>query len=137
MPLPPQHSQGPQVVLHEERLLVGVERRPVERLLVRRVITSHTELLEVTVRREELQIERAPLDPATPGQATGTAASRPLVVVLSQEVPVVQVATQPYERVTVHVDTVTDQQQVTETVNREHAEVLTDPAVPPPATSGR
>ena len=32
----------------------------------------------------------------------------PLVVVLSHEVPTVQLSTRPYEQITVHVDTVTD-----------------------------
>lgn len=134
MTLPPHQDLGPHVVLHEQHLVVGTEQCPLERLLVRRVITSHTQLVEVTVRREELHIVRTPLDATTPAPTTGADGPRPLVVVLSEEVPVVQLLTRPYERVTVHIDTVTDQQQVTGTVTREHVEVLSEPAVLPSVT---
>jgi stress response protein YsnF len=45
------------------------------------------------------------------------------VILLSEEVPVVQLHTRPYERVTVHVDTVTEQVEVTHDLAREQADV--------------
>lgn len=44
---------------------------------------------------------------------------------LSQEVPTVQLHTEPYERVTLQIHTVTEQQQITASLVHERAEVLT------------
>ena len=117
-----------EVVLHQEQLRVGTRRVPVEKVLVRRRIVSEVRQVEVTVRREELEVHRLPLDGREEGSAGG--APEPLVILLSEEVPVVQLHTRPYERVTVRVDTVTTQQAVTATVAREHADVETLPATP-------
>ena len=116
---------GPEVVLHEERLRAGTERVAVERVLVRKVVVTETRQVEVTVRREELQTTRVPADGAP---AAGPAGGPPLVVVLAQEVPVVTLHPEPYERVTVHVDTVAGEQRVEQTLSSERVELRTDPA---------
>ena len=117
---------GPEVVLHEERLQVGTEGGAVERVLLRKVIVTEIRQVEVTVRREELHVERVTSEGrTTSGRAD--AGRTPLVLVLTQEVPVVQLLTQPYEKVTVHVDRVDDQQQITRSVSRERVDVSTDP----------
>lgn len=54
-------------------------------------------------------------------------------MVLSEEVPSVSVLTRPYERVTVCVDTVPAEQQVSDTVSREKAAV---DSVPTPLRTG-
>lgn len=128
----PDLASRPEVVLHQERLQVDTVRQPTERLLVRRVITTETRQIEVTVRREELRLERLSVEDqptsTTAASTGGTSTGRPaLVLVLSQEVPTVQLHTQPYERVTLHVDTVTDQQHVTEPLAHEQVEVVTTP----------
>lgn len=130
MTLDPDPAGRPQVVLHEERLQLATVRRPTERLLVRRVITTQTRQIEVTVRREELRIERLPADEDQPIGAMADGNRPALVVVLSQEVPTVQLHTQPYERVTVHIDTITEQQQVTTTLAHEQAEIDASPVGP-------
>ena len=133
----PTAPTGPEVLLHEERLQVTATREPVERVLLRRVITTTTRQVEVTVRREELVIERRPADdrtsadgaaPAAAAPATATAAiPEPLVILLSEEVPVVTVVTRPYERITVHLDTVTDREQIGASLSHEEVEVRTTP----------
>ena len=116
-----QHPTAAEVVLHQEQLRVGTLRVPTERVLVRRRVVTEVRQIEVTVRREELEVHRLPLDGDEQAQAGGP--PEPLVILLSREEPVVQLHTRPYERVTVRVDTVTDTQDVTETVAREHADV--------------
>ena len=110
----------PEVVRHEERLRVGTTAVPYERLVLRKRITSEVRQVEVTVRREVLEVQRETLS----GQATGTTGQvqEPLVIVLSEEVPVVQLQTRPYEQVRVAVDTTTEQLQVSETVRKEQVE---------------
>lgn len=119
---------APELVLREERLALGADRVPVERVRLQRRITTEVRQVDVTVRREELVLERSPLDDGTTGsRAPGQ--SQPLVIVLSEEVPVVQVVTRPYERVSVHVDSVvTGEQQVSASLGREVAELVEDGA---------
>lgn len=112
---------APEVVLHEERLRMDVVRVPVERVVLRRRIVTETRQVEVTVRREELEVSRVPV--ADGAGMSGTPPTAPTVIVLSEEVPVVQVHTRPYEQVTVHVETTTTQQAVSGTVSHEEVEV--------------
>lgn len=117
----PAHDPAAEVVLHEERLHVQVDRVPVERVVLRRRIVTEVRQVEVTVRREELDIVRVP---ATGQEPTRSAPPRhPLVIVLSEEVPVIELATRPYEQVVVHVDAVTTQQQVSADVSREQVDI--------------
>lgn len=119
------HDAAAQVVLHEEQLRVATRRVPIEKVTVRRRVVTEVRQVEVTVRREELEVRHVPLDGRE--QDPVGPPPEPLVVVLSEEVPVVQLAVRPYERVTVHVDRVVDEQTVTETVRRERGEVATEP----------
>ena len=124
MPTEPLATANPEIVLHEERLKVGTRQVPVERLVLRRRITTEVRQIEVTVRREVLEVQR---DTLSEQDATGPGrAQEPLVVVLSEEVPVVQMQTRPYERVRVEIETTTEQQQVVGTVGRERAEFTTE-----------
>jgi uncharacterized protein (TIGR02271 family) len=118
---PLRQDAGAEVVLHEERLSVQVDRVAVERVVLRRRIVTEVRQVEVTVRREELEIHRAPAS----GQETAQSGPppHPLVIVLSEEVPVVELATRAYERVVVYVDTSTTQQQVTADVSREQVDL--------------
>lgn len=114
-----------EVVLREQRLSVTTVRVPTERIVLRRRIVTEVRQLEVTLQREELEVQRLPLDPQdTAGRlaAPGVPAA-PLVIVLSEQVPVVQLQTRPYQRVTVCVEAVAGEQQVHEQVSREQAEV--------------
>jgi len=111
------------IELREQQLQVDTVRVPVERVVLRRRIVTEVQQVQVTVRREELEIVREPLA----GQPTGVPgeAPPPLLIVLSREVPVVQLQRQPYEQVTVQVRRVEGQQQISETVSKEQAELTT------------
>ena len=117
-----------EVLLHQEQLRVATRRVPIEKVVVRRRVVSEVRQVEVTVRREELEVSRLPLDGTE--QAPLGPPPEPLVILLSEEVPVVQLETRPYERVTVRVDAVAEQVVLTETVAQEHAQVVTEPVAP-------
>lgn len=124
--MPDQHppSPGPEVVLHAERLDVDVERVR-SRAVVRRRVVTERRTLDVTVRREVLEVEHEALPDDAPDQPSAGSAG-PHVIVLSEEVPVVELRLRPYERVTLDVQTVTEQHEVAETLGEERVEVTTD-----------
>ena len=111
-----------EVVLHEERVHVDVVREAV-RAVVRRRIVSEVRTIEVTVRREVLEVEELPAE----GPALPVAGARrtELSLVLSEEVPVVSMQVQPYERVTLDVHTVASEERVTTTSGEERVELTT------------
>ena len=115
------HPSAAEVVLHQEEVRVGTQRVPTEKVLVRKRVVTEVRQIEVTVRREELEVYRVPLDGHEQSPVGGP--PEPLVILLSEEVPVVQLQTRPYERVTVHVDTVTEQIEVTADLAREEVDV--------------
>ncbi len=112
-----------EIELREQQLQVDTVRVAVERVVLRRRIVTEVQQVQVTVRREELEIVREPLF----GQPTGApgAAQPPLLIVLSREVPVVQLQRHPYEQVTARITNVEGQQQINETVSKEQAELTT------------
>lgn len=119
-----------EVVLHEQRLSVGSVRVPHERVVLRRRVISEVRQVEVTVRREELEIQRLPVGSEQQSATTPGPTAPPLVVVLREEVPVVQLRTQAYERVTVTTETVSAQQEVVEQIDREQVEITQHPREP-------
>jgi uncharacterized protein (TIGR02271 family) len=113
-----------ETVLSEERLLVGTKWVPRERLSVRRRVVTETRQVTVTVRREELLIDRAPVvDEAAVGAPS---LPSPLVVVLHEEVPVVEMQVRPYERVTVGVERIRSEEVVGGVLGQEQAELEVD-----------
>ncbi len=119
----PPPGAAAEVELREQRLQVATVSVAVERVVLRRRIVTEVQQIQVTVRREELEIVREPLS----GQPTGApgAAQPPLLIVLSREVPVVQLQRHPYELVTARVTSVQGQQQINESVSKEQAELTT------------
>jgi hypothetical protein len=112
-----------EVVLHEERVHVDVVREAV-RAVVRRRIVTEVRTVEVTVRREVLEIEHLPAEgPALP---VAREPRQAVSLVLSEEVPVVTLQVQPYERVTLDVHTVAAEERVTTTSGQERAQLTTN-----------
>lgn len=124
---PAPHEDAPQVVLHQERLDAGVDRVAV-RAVLRKRITTEVRQVEVTVRREVLEVEHLPVTDQGAAAPVPVGDREPLVIVLSEEVPVVELRTRPYERVTVGVERVTEQRDVSAPVDTEHADVTTTTA---------
>lgn len=103
----------------EERLLVGVRRRATERVRLRKVIVTEEVTQTVELRREELRIEREPIDERP---ASDSADDEPYEIVLYAERPVVHTEVVPVERVWVSKETVTEQVAISEDVRSEQIE---------------
>jgi len=110
-----------EVVLSAEQLSVEVRRVPAERVRISKRIVEELRTVQVPLRREELVITREPL--ASSGPLPRQAPAEELVMVLHEEVPVVSVSTQAYERVTVSVETVRGEEVVRTELRTEHASV--------------
>ncbi len=134
MTITPPFGSVVEVELREQRLQVATVSVAVERVVLRRRIVTEVQQVQVTVRREELEIVREPLS----GQPTGApgGAPPPLLIVLSCEVPVVQLQRHPYEQVSVQVRRVEGQQQINESVSREQAELTTTGSSDDPGPAG-
>jgi len=122
---PAHQASAVETVRAEERVQITAVWVAAERVTFeRRIVTEKRQV--VTVRREELVVHRAALPDAAPEQPPGQAPSQaPLVIVLREEVPVVQLAVQPYERVTAVVEQVSGQQTVNAELRKEHVQIQT------------
>ncbi len=124
-----------EVVRSEEELRLGVRVVAHERVrLVKRVV-SETVTRTFEVRREELYMERLPLD-AEPSDLDGALAPGEVadIVLHEEEVELVSRIV-PRERVRVRKELVTEQHPVSDTVRREQIELETDPGVRSSPTS--
>jgi len=127
---------GPEVTVAAERLSVGTEWSVSGKLRLRRRIVTENRTIEVSVRREILELAGDDLD-FRDGRLIGTAAGgrpedqpaerAPFVAVLREEVPVVTLEVRPYERVTVSVMRVQDFETVHDTVQHEQVEITQNP----------
>ena len=141
---------GPaEVVLSTEQLTAGTEWTVSGSVRFRRHIAAYTRTVDVVVRREELQVEvRDVADhhgawigtrhegPAVPAPVVPPA---PGVFVLREEVPEVVLSVRPYERVTVQIDRVVDQVELSATRRHEQAAISGDTGSvhPPVRAEGR
>ncbi len=123
---PARPASAIETVRAEERAQVSAVWVAAERVTFERRIVTEKRQVDVTVRREELVVHRAALPDAASEQPPTQAPSQaPLVIVLREEVPVVQLAVQPYERVTAVVEQVSGQQTVNAELRKEHVQIQT------------
>jgi len=108
----------------EERLNVGTERQATGRARLRKYVTTENVTKTVPVQREEVRVEREPITDANREAALRgpDISEEEHEVILHEERPVVDKETVPVERVRLDKDTVTDEEQVSETVRREEIE---------------
>jgi uncharacterized protein (TIGR02271 family) len=108
----------------EERLRVGTEQRESGRARLRKHIVTENVSTTVPVSREELIVEREPVTDADRGEAMSgpDLSEEEHELTLTEERAVVQKETVPVERVRLGTETVTEQQQVDETVRKEQIE---------------
>jgi uncharacterized protein (TIGR02271 family) len=105
----------------EERLNVGTRTEEVGRARLRKYVVTEDVTETVPVTREQARVEREPITDANVDQAM----SGPEIseaeheVTLHAERPVVEKEAVPVERVRLDTETVTDQEQVSETVQQE------------------
>jgi uncharacterized protein (TIGR02271 family) len=121
--------KGIEVIRSEEQLRVGTTWQAVERVRLARRIVTEVRQIEVEVRREELVVHRDavgdPSDDDHP-QDVEPVTGDDIVMVLSEEVPMITMSTRPYERVRIRVQQVTEERAVTEPVRREEVVVDND-----------
>ncbi len=135
----------------EERLRVHTESQAVGRVRLRKHVVTEYQQITVPVRREEIRIERVPvdepdapapvaIDPSGAGPIDGSAAGQAdpgttsavddeQEIILYAERPVVRTETVAVERIRLGKRTVTDQETVGGEVRREEIELDTDPEV--------
>jgi len=105
----------------EERLHVGTEEREVGRARLRKHIVTENVTTTVPVSHEEVTLEREPITETNRGDARAgeDLSEETHEVTLTEQRPIVDKETVPVERVRLGTETVTDDQQVDETVRRE------------------
>lgn len=109
----------------EEQLHVGTETHEAGRARLRKYVVTENVTQTVPVSREEVRLEREPITDANVGDAVsgGDITSEQHDVVLNEERVVVSKETVPVERVRAGKQTVTEEQQVDETVRKEQIEL--------------
>jgi uncharacterized protein (TIGR02271 family) len=116
-----------EVVVSEEQLAVDTRRVATERVRVRKAVVTEEVTVTVTLRREELVIERHPIDdgpgPATAGDEPVVGDGTDLEFVLHTEEPVVTKRVVPVERVRLRRDELVEERRITDTVRKERVEV--------------
>jgi uncharacterized protein (TIGR02271 family) len=112
------------MTLSEERLNVGTEQVEAGRARLRKYVVTENVTETVPVFREEIRVEREPITDANRGDALdGPAISEEEhEVTLHAERPVVEKEAVPVERVRLDTETVTEQQEVTDTVRKEQVD---------------
>ena len=112
------------MTLSEERLNVGTQRVEAGRARLRKYVVTENVTETVPVSHEEVRVQREPITDANMGNAMdGPAISEEEhEVVLHAEQPVVAKEAVPVERVRLDTETVTEQQQVTESVRKEQVD---------------
>lgn len=110
----------------EERLRVGVRRTATERVRLRKVIVTEEVTQTVVVRREELRVEREPIE-GGPADDRG-ATDEPYEILLYAERPVVRTEVVPVERVRVTKEIVTEQVTVAEELRSEQIDTTIENA---------
>ncbi len=112
------------VVARNEQLTVGTEVRETGQVRLRKHTYTDTETVEVPVTREEVVVEREPVDPNS-AEALRSTGDEEVVVTTREEVPMVD-KTATAEKVTVDKNTVRDTETVAGTVQHEDIEVEGD-----------
>lgn len=111
-----------ELVAREERLNVGTERVETGRVRLRKHVVTETETVQVPVTREEVRVERVPLD-GTEDVRGGELADGETEVVLHEERPVIDKETVATEKVRLGTEEVTENRTVQAEVRKEQIEV--------------
>ena len=112
------------MTLSEERVNVGTQQVEAGRARLRKYVVTENVTQTVPVSHEEVRVTREPITDANVGNALdGPAISEEEhEVTLHAERPVVEKEAVPVERVRLDTETVTEQQQVSETVRKEQVD---------------
>lgn len=122
---PTDHPADDYLIRSEEQLRTSMETVASGRIRLRKHIVTEDVTITVQVSREEITIEREEITDANRGDAPdgGELAADEYEVILSAEKAVVTKVTVPVERVRLTTQVVTENQDITETLQREVIEV--------------
>ena len=122
-----------EVIRSEEQLQVSTRRVPVRRARLERIQITEMITMEVPVVREDVRIVYDTLDQDTADRLSTEQRAAPVPWVLRGERIVITKEWVPLETVALEIETVTEQQQVTDEVRKEQVALES----PPPAPSAR
>ena len=114
------------VVRHEERLNVGTQEREAGHARLRKYVVTDHETVDVPVEREEVTVERTPINDTNARVDNGTIGEEEVDVTLHEERPVVQKEAVAVEEVGLNKQTVRETQRVEADVQKEQVDVETD-----------
>ncbi len=118
-------EQGSAMTVSEEQLAVSTRSVATERARLRKRVVTEEVTLTVTLRKEELVIEREPVADHEAGEHVGSTdfADSDQEIVLYEEVPVVEKVLRPVERVRLGTRVATEQRTVSGEVRKERVDV--------------
>lgn len=114
------------VVRHEERVNVGTQEREAGHARLRKYVVTDHETVDVPVEREEVTVERTPINDTNARVDNGTIGEEEVDVTLHEERPVVQKEAVAVEEVGLNKQTVQETQRVEADVRKEQVDVETD-----------
>ena len=114
------------VVRHEERLNVGTQEREAGHARLRKYVVTDHETVDVPVEREEVTVERTPINDTNARVDNGTIGEEEVDVTLHEERPVVEKEAVAVEEVGLNKQTVRETQRVEADVRKEQVDVETD-----------
>ncbi len=120
------HDAEGTVTAHEERLNVGKEQYEAGRVHLRKHVVTENATVNVPLQREELVVERTPLDGTQVVDGKIGEDTAETEITLHAERPVVSKETVATEQVSVGKQVVTENQQVSDELRKEHIEVEQD-----------
>ena len=119
-------GENASVTRHEERLNVGTQEREAGQARLRKYVVTDHETVDVPVEREEVTVERTPLNGTEAHAGTGRIGEEEVEVTLHEERPVVEKEAVAVEEVGLNKQTVRETQRVEADVRKEQVDVETD-----------
>ncbi len=124
-------DEGATMTVSEEQLVVDTQARATERVRVRKRVVTEEVTVTIPLRREELVIEREPIEPgAAEAPSDAQIVEAEFDFLLLAEQPVIEKRIVPVEQVRVRKDVVVEEELVSDQVRKERVDVEHDPSTP-------
>ncbi|MGH3248889.1 MAG: YsnF/AvaK domain-containing protein, partial [Trebonia sp.] len=106
----------------EERLRAGTETVETGRVRLHKHVVTSQQTITVPIRREEVHVTREPIKPGEAG-TSAEIGNEDLAVIMREERPLVTKETVVVERISLDIETVLENREVSGTIRREEIEV--------------
>lgn len=129
--LPPTDQDAAELTVSEEQLVVDTEARATERVRLRKRVVTEEVTVTIPLRREELVIEREPIEPGA-GEAPADAqiVEAEFDFVLLAEQPVIEKRIVPVEQIRLRKEVVVEEETITDDVRKERVDLEQHPESP-------